>query len=96
MKKMNFAWFLAVTPLIPLTVAAKCTTTKPAEPVKPEPNNAEENLKAYEFEFHADTDSYSIKNTILKVQKTKIFYYQVYTKIKKLHLLMKKLLQELN
>lgn len=61
MKKMNFAWFLAITPLIPLTVAAKCTTTKPAEPVKPEPNNAEENLKAYEFEFHADTDSYSIK-----------------------------------
>ena len=58
---MNFAWFLAITPLIPLTVAAKCTTTKPAEPVKPEPNNAEENLKVYEFEFHADADSYSIK-----------------------------------
>ena len=36
MKKINFAWLLAITPLIPLTVAAKCTTTKP-DPVKPDP-----------------------------------------------------------
>ena len=36
MKKLNFAWLLAITPLIPLTVAAKCTTTKP-NPAKPDP-----------------------------------------------------------
>lgn len=37
MKKINFAWLLAITPLIPLTVAAKCTTTKP-DPAKPDPS----------------------------------------------------------
>lgn len=67
MKKMNFAWFLAITPLIPLTVAAKCTTTKPAEPVKPEPNNTEENLKAYDLSFMPIQILIPLKNTILKV-----------------------------
>ena len=38
MKKINFAWLLTITPLIPLTVAAKCTTTKPADPAKPDPD----------------------------------------------------------
>lgn len=46
MKKLNFAWLLAITPLIPLTVAAKCTTTKPVDlpkpdPVKPDPTKDE-------------------------------------------------------
>ena len=66
-KKINFAWLLVITPLIPLTIAAKCTTTKPAEPVKPEPNNTEENLKAYEFEFMPIQILIPLKNTILKV-----------------------------
>ena len=38
MKKLNFAWLLAITPLIPLTVAAKCTTTKPVDLPKPDPS----------------------------------------------------------
>lgn len=32
MKKMNFIWLLSITPLVPLTIASKCTTTEPEEP----------------------------------------------------------------
>ena len=32
MKKMNFIWLLSITPLVPLIVASKCTTTKPEDP----------------------------------------------------------------
>lgn len=38
MKKMNFIWLLSITPLVPLTVASKCTTTKPVVPAQPETN----------------------------------------------------------
>lgn len=38
MKKMNFIWLLSITPLVLLTVASKCTTTKPVVPAQPETN----------------------------------------------------------
>lgn len=38
MKKMNFIWLLSIAPLVPLTAAGKCTTTKPVVPAQPENN----------------------------------------------------------
>ena len=38
MKKMNFIWLLSITPLVTLTAASKCTTTKPVVPAQPETN----------------------------------------------------------
>ena len=38
MKKMNLIWLLFVIPLVPLTAASKCTTTKPVVPAQPETN----------------------------------------------------------
>ena len=52
MKKLNFAWLLAITPLIPLTVAAKCTTTKP-DPAKPEDTD-----KMYKQEYEYKSVEY--------------------------------------
>ena len=59
MKKINFAWLLTITPLIPLTVAAKCTTTKSADPSKPDPDKMYKQEYEYKSVEYGSTERFN-------------------------------------